>query len=138
LGLAERIGRRLRGGEVIELVGDLGAGKTAFVRGLAKGLGSQDVVRSPSFTIGNQYKGTTLALYHFDFHRLNDAGIMRDELAEILTDPQAVVAVEWPELVSDVLPTERFVVQLQATEESKRHVRLKYPAHLDYLIETIE
>jgi tRNA threonylcarbamoyladenosine biosynthesis protein TsaE len=136
LKLAEQIGHKLRGGEVVELIGDLGAGKTAFVRGLAKGMGSQDVVRSPSFTLGNQYKGSELTLYHFDFHRLNAAGIMRDELAEILTDPQAVVAIEWADLIEDLLPAERLIVRLQAVGDDRRQFKLEYPDNLSYLVDT--
>src|ERR1700712_1196496 len=99
LDLAAAIGMKLKGGEVIELVSDLGGGKTAFVKGLARGMGSTDVVRSPSFTISNQYKAGSKTLYHFDFYRLFDPGIMRDELAEILQDPNAVVVVEWASIV---------------------------------------
>jgi len=68
--LAEAIGRRLTGGEVIELVSDLGGGKTTFVRGLARGLGSADVVSSPTFTVSKVYKADKLELHHFDFYRL--------------------------------------------------------------------
>src|SRR6185312_5854101 len=75
--VAMKIGRKLQGGEVIELISDLGGGKTTFVRGLAKGMGSQDTVRSPSFTLSNEYRSGKLTLYHFDFYRLEDPGIMR-------------------------------------------------------------
>src|ERR1700679_221405 len=95
IGLAAAIGGRLRGGEVIELASDLGGGKTTFVRGLAQGAGSGDTVSSPSFTLTNQYEAGDLTIYHFDFYRLLEAGIVRDELAEVLADPQAVVVVEW-------------------------------------------
>src|SRR5580704_17211515 len=104
LSIAAGIGRKLHGGEAIELVSDLGGGKTAFVRGLAKGMGSKDVVRSPSFTLSNEYQAGKLTLYHFDCFRLKELGIMRDELAEVLADPQAVVAVEWADIVEAVLP----------------------------------
>lgn len=127
------IGSRLRGGEVIELVSDLGGGKTAFVRGLARGMGSEDHVHSPSFTIGNQYRAGNLTLHHFDFHRLNDAGIMRDELAEILIDPQAVVVVEWADLVEDVLPAEHLTIHIKATGETTRQLNFAYPSSLSYL-----
>src|SRR5262249_33137193 len=118
--LAGAIGRKLRGGEVIELVGDLGSGKTAFVRGLARGMGSKDAVRSPSFTLSNQYSTGQLTLHHFDFYRLQEPGIMRDELAEIVNDPQAVVTVEWGDIVEDVLPDDRLTVTITATGENER------------------
>lgn len=124
----------MHGGEVIELVSDLGGGKTAFVRGLARGLGSRDGVRSPSFTLSNQYRSDKLTLYHFDFYRLKEPGIMKDELAEVLTDPQAVTAVEWSELVKDVLPPDRLTVRIKVTGEDSRSLTFEYPDSLSYLI----
>ena len=137
LELGAQIGHKLRGGEVIELVSDLGGGKTAFVRGLAKGMGSKDTVRSPSFTLSNQYKVGKLTLYHFDFYRLKEPGIMRDELAEVVNDPQAVVAVEWPEIVDDVLPVDHMTVQIKVTGENERQFDFSYPEKLNYLFPAI-
>ena len=133
LEIAARIGSRLRGGEVIELVSDLGGGKTAFVRGLAAGMGSSDQVHSPSFTLSNQYRAGRLTLYHFDFYRLSEPGIMRDELAEVVGDPQAVVAVEWAEIVESVLPTERLTITLTATGDASRDMQCSYAESLQYL-----
>jgi tRNA threonylcarbamoyladenosine biosynthesis protein TsaE len=124
----------MRGGEVIELVSDLGAGKTAFVRGLAAGLGSSDTVHSPSFTLGNQYRAGPLTLHHFDFYRLKEAGIMRDELTEALADPQAVVAVEWPDIIEDVLPAQRLTVRIKPTGLNNREFTFSYPASLRNLL----
>lgn len=132
--LAGRIGRNMRGGEVIELVSDLGGGKTTFVRGLAHGMGSRDNVRSPSFTLGNRYKAGKLTLYHFDFYRLFEPGIMRDELTEALADPEAVVVVEWGKIVEDVLPAERLTITLRATGDQSRELIFTYPESLSYLI----
>jgi len=133
LHLAEQIGRKLKGGEIIELISDLGGGKTAFVRGLAAGMGSTDTVRSPSFTISNKYSADKLKLYHFDFYRLQEPGIMKDELAEILTDPSAVVALEWAGIIDDVLPTERLQITFKVTDENQRFISIKCPNTLDYL-----
>jgi tRNA threonylcarbamoyladenosine biosynthesis protein TsaE len=129
-----KIGHKLRGGEAIELSGDLGAGKTAFVRGLAKGAGSKDNVHSPSFTISNVYRAGKLDIYHFDFYRLEDPGIMRRELAETLEDPAAVVAVEWGAAVKSVLPARRLAVRINAATDSGRHFEFSYPPSLSYLI----
>ena len=128
------MGRKLRGGEVIELVSDLGGGKTTFVKGLAQGLGTHDLVRSPSFTLSNKYAAHKLSLYHFDFHRLNEPGIMRDELAEILVEPTNIVAVEWAEPVESILPTKRLVIRLKTTGDSSRIISFEYPETLNYLI----
>jgi len=124
----------LRGGEVLELISDLGGGKTNFVRGLANGMGSQDAVRSPSFTLSNQYQAGNLTLYHFDFHRLSQPGIMRNELQEILADKNAVVAVEWPGIIEEVLPAEHLVIHIRPITESSRELTFRCPDSLKYLI----
>jgi len=124
----------MRGGEVIELVSDLGGGKTTFVRGLAAGLGSGDAVRSPSFTLSNQYKSGKLTLYHFDFYRLFEPGIMRDELTEVLADPEAAVVIEWGKIIEDVLPAERLTIRIKVTGKTGRQFTFSYPDRLKYLI----
>ena len=131
--LAARIGKRLRGGEVIELVSDLGGGKTTFVRGLAEGAGSSDTVSSPSFTLTNQYQAGGLTIYHFDFYRLHEPGIIREELAEIVADPQAVAVVEWADVIADALPVSRLSVTIRPTAETAREFAFQYPESLKYL-----
>jgi tRNA threonylcarbamoyladenosine biosynthesis protein TsaE len=132
--LAERIGEKLKGGEIIELVSDLGGGKTAFVRGLARGIGSHDHVASPTFTISREYVAGELTLYHFDFYRLHEAGIMTNELAELIADPKAIVAVEWSDIVQHVLPENRITVHIVSTGETDRKLTVTYPKMLQYLI----
>ena len=134
LALAAQIGRNLRGGETLELISDLGGGKTAFVRGLVAGLGSTDRVSSPSFTLTNQYRAGQKTLHHFDFYRLNEPGILRAELAEILQDTDNIVAVEWADVVADVLPTERLRVKIRASGETSRELQFSYPNSLSYLL----
>jgi tRNA threonylcarbamoyladenosine biosynthesis protein TsaE len=133
LELAEQIGSNLRGGEVIELVSDLGGGKTTFVRGLAKGMGSIDAVSSPSFTLRNEYKTSQLTLYHFDFYRLNEPGLLGDELAEVLSDDSTVTVIEWADLIKDVLPDKRLTIQIKPTSETERQLTFIYPESLEYL-----
>lgn len=132
--LAVAIGKRLKGGEVIELVSDLGGGKTAFVRGLAQGMGSHDHVASPTFTISREYRSDRLTLYHFDFYRLQEPGIMTAELAEIVSDPKAVIAVEWSDIVRHVLPEKRVTIKLTLTGEKSRRLAFTYPPELSYVI----
>ena len=132
--LGEHIGARLRGGEVIALTSDLGGGKTTFVRGLARGIGSTDHVASPTFTISREYRAPNYTLYHFDFYRLQEAGIMSHELAELSGDPHAVVAVEWGDIVEGVLPEERLVVELTRAGESDRVLKFTCPPGLAYLL----
>lgn len=132
-----RIGKRLKGGEVIELISDLGGGKTSFVRGIAKGAGSNDQVGSPTFTLSNLYKTPDLSLYHFDFYRLAEPGIMSEELAETLNDPKAVTIIEWADIVHDILPAERLTVTITATGENSRHFNFAASQKLSYLLENL-
>ncbi len=130
---AEAIGKRLRGGEVIELASDLGGGKTTFVRGLARGMGSGDRVASPTFTISREYRAGKLTLHHFDFYRLHEAGIVAAELAEVAHAPYTVVVVEWGDIVRDVLPERKITIHNKATGEEARHLTLAYPESLSYV-----
>lgn len=128
------LGAKLRGGEVIVLVSDLGGGKTAFVRGLAKGMGSTDHVASPTFTISREYKADKLTLYHFDFYRLHEPGVVAAELEEFVHDPAAVVAIEWGSIVEEVLPRDKLVIHIERTGEASRNFTLKCSEKLAYLL----
>lgn len=132
--LGEKIGQRLKGGETIELISDLGGGKTTFVRGLAKGIGSLDKVASPSFTIKREYYTEDLELHHFDFHRLHDAGEMQHDLAEVVNHPSKVAVVEWANIVQGVLPVKRLTITIKATGETTRSISIKYPQPLAYAL----
>ena len=101
--LGEMLAGRLEPGTVIAFTGDLGAGKTAFVRGLARGLGITERVTSPTFTIVNEYEGGRLPLFHFDMYRLGSADELFDIGWEDYLARGGVCAVEWSENVSDAL-----------------------------------
>lgn len=121
----EKIGSLLRGGEMIELVGDVGAGKTTFVKGLARGLDIDEAVQSPTFTISRVYAARDeLELVHYDFYRLHDAGIMSLEVAERIDDRQSIVVVEWAAIVDDVLPRDRLTIQIMSPTEQTRALEL--------------
>ena len=109
----------MRPGDVIELVGDLGAGKTQLVRGIAAGSGSNDEVQSPSFTIERQYEANDFLIRHYDFHRLSDAGIMKEGLTEAIKAGD-VVLIEWADIVADVLPDNSKRIIITATSETDR------------------
>lgn len=119
--VGKKLGMLLRGGETIELIGDIGAGKTTFTKGLAAGLLIDDDVQSPSFTISRVYEARdNLQLAHYDFYRLADAGIMKDELAETMLDPQTITIIEWADIVEGILPENRLTIQFESpTEESR-------------------
>lgn len=122
----EALGAALHGGEHIELVGDVGAGKTTLVRGIAAGLGINEAVQSPSFTINRVYDvpHRGLRLVHYDFYRLTDPGIMRDELSEALHDDATVIIIEWAGAVADVLPEDHLTIRITSTTESARSLEL--------------
>lgn len=120
--LGEAIGRSVSGGEVLELVGDIGAGKTTLTKGIARALGINEPVQSPTFTISRVYdspKGLRLA--HYDFYRLGEAGIMGDEIREVMDD-DSVMVVEWAGAVDDDLPKDRLVVKITTISEEERLV----------------
>lgn len=132
--LAEKIGRALKGGEVIELVSDLGGGKTTFVRGLARGFGSVNKVASPTFTLSRVYEAGEREMHHFDFYRLHEPGLIAEELTDVLGDHRNVVVVEWAGIVNDVLPKRRLTISIEHTLEGRR-LTFHCPDALRYLVE---
>ena len=111
----------LRPGTVIAFQGDLGAGKTAFTRGLARGLGSTDRVTSPTYTIVNEYLGGRLPLFHFDMYRLGSSDELFDIGWEDYLDRGGICAVEWSENVSDAMEG-ALIVRIEKTGESSRKI----------------
>lgn len=132
--LGEKIGKRLRGGEVIELSSDLGGGKTTFVRGLARGAGSKDNISSPSFTIKNVYSAPRYEIWHFDFYRLNQAGMVGYELEDALGDSKIITVIEWAKDVSKVLPEDRLKIQFTPSPDESRELTIRWPEKLEYLV----
>jgi len=123
--LATRIASHLKGGEVFELVGDVGAGKTTFVKGLAKGLGIEEDIQSPSFTISRLYDARDgLQLVHYDFYRLTDPGIMANEVSEMTHDDKTITVIEWAAIVEGVLPENRYTISFQSPSETQRSITL--------------
>lgn len=126
--LGATIGRLLKGGEIIELVGDVGAGKTTLTKGIADGMRIDEDVQSPSFTISRLYDAPgNLRLAHYDFYRLSDAGIMGDELHETLHDPSTVTIIEWAEIIAGILPQDHLTISINnvAGDEHARIVTVK-------------
>ena len=111
IALGERIGARLAGGETIELVGDIGAGKTMLTKGLARGMGIAEEVQS--------------RLAHYDFYRLNNAGIMQAELAEVVQDARTVTVIEWAAVVGDVLPDDTLRITICVQADDTRRLELE-------------
>lgn len=119
----EEIAKKLEGGECLEFIGDVGAGKTTLIKGIAKGLGSKDEVQSPSFTINRVYKAKDkIDIYHYDFYRLHDAGIIQHELEESVHDPNKITLIEWGESIREILPKEHITIKIEPTSEESRKV----------------
>ena len=121
--LGTELARSLRRGDVIAYLGDLGAGKTAFTRGLARGLGCTGRVTSPTFTIVNEYEGP-IPLFHFDMYRLGDA----DELFDIGWDEYltrgGICAVEWSERITEEIPADAIIVTICRCPENDEWRRI--------------
>ena len=123
--LGQKLASRLAPGDVIAYFGDLGAGKTAFTRGLAQGLGITDPVTSPSYTIVNEYLSGRIPLFHFDMYRLSSSDELFDIGWEDYLSRGGVCAVEWSENVEDALQDAiRVTIEKDADEPDTRHITI--------------
>ena len=123
--LGQKLASRLAPGDVIAYFGDLGAGKTAFTRGLAQGLGITDPVTSPTYTIVNEYLSGRIPLSHFDMYRLSSSDELFDIGWEDYLSRGGVCAVEWSENVEDALQDAiRVTIEKDADEPDTRHITI--------------
>ena len=123
--LGERVARSLpAGGVVLALYGELGAGKTAFVRGLARGLGVEEEIVSPTFTIVNEYRGRR-ELFHFDMYRLGSADELFDIGWEDYLSREGVCAVEWSENVPEAFDGSEIRITIEKTPENYRRITIE-------------
>ncbi len=120
--LGVRLGEKVRPGTVVAFTGDLGAGKTAFTRGLARGLGVTDRVTSPTFTIVNEYEGGRLPLFHFDLYRLSAPEELFDIGWEDYLARDGVCAVEWSENAGELPEEETVRVDIRRGEHDGQRV----------------
>lgn len=119
--LGESVGKRISAGTVLAFTGDLGAGKTAFTRGLARGLGITERVTSPTYTIVNEYEGGRLPLFHFDLYRIQDGEELFDIGWEDYLMRSGVCAVEWSENAAGFL-SETMTVQIRRGDTDNRRI----------------
>ncbi len=111
---------------IIELIGDVGTGKTTFVRGFANGLGLKESITSPSFTISKSYAlPNNRTLIHYDFYRLNNPGIMKAELEESLSNKNNIIVIEWADSVANVLPNNRIQINIAYDENDSRKIEIE-------------
>lgn len=136
--LGEKLAKKIAGGGVVCLYGDLGAGKTTLVQGIAKGLGIKRRVISPTFILVRQYKlpippdsnkykiQNTEYLYHIDLYRLQDINEAKAiGIEELLADPTNILLIEWPEKIESVLPKNRWEIYLKSVGETEREINVK-------------
>jgi tRNA threonylcarbamoyladenosine biosynthesis protein TsaE len=122
--LGERIGRALKAGDVVALSGELGAGKTTLIQGIAKGLGIKDWVTSPTFTIINEFKGA-MDLYHMDLYRIDAIDEAFQEEMEEYFKKGGVAVIEWAEKARDILPEGTIEINMKILSENKRKIEIK-------------
>lgn len=121
---AKKIGATMKGGEVVLLYGNLGAGKTTFMQGFAKGMGIQSRITSPTFIIVRKYDGEK-TLYHIDLYRTeSDADLEGLGMREILEDKNAVVAIEWPEKLGNFMPGKKIEIHFAPVGYEEREIRI--------------
>ena len=117
------VARAVEKGAVISLVGDLGAGKTTFTKGVARGLGIMDNVTSPTFTILNEYVGEEKRLYHFDFYRIeDDSELVELGFEDYFPSADGLTIVEWVEKAPSVLPKKFYQITFEKIDDDKRRI----------------
>jgi tRNA threonylcarbamoyladenosine biosynthesis protein TsaE len=124
--IAAQIADTLKGGDIIALHGNLGAGKTVFTRGLAAKLGVQEAIVSPTFTIIQEYKiKEKLWLFHLDLYRINNAdSALAFGIDEYLEDSNAILVIEWPNRIAPILPETTIHIHIKHCGENQREIRV--------------
>ncbi len=126
--LGEELAARLRCGDVVALVGDLGAGKTTFVQGMARGLFVSEAVLSPSYVLARRYDGR-LPLHHLDAYRIGEPReLIEAGLREVLPSEDGITVVEWADRVAELLPSATVWVELTLLEGERRRIAITAPA----------
>lgn len=122
--LGLRLAKQLPSKATIELIGDVGAGKTTLVKGIGQGLGIKETIQSPSYTIFCSYQTQSKSLHHYDFYRLNDPGIVSYDLEESLNADNTVTVIEWSDHVKDILSDDHITIRITTTGENERQVEI--------------
>ncbi len=130
IALGEKLGKCLEKGDVVTLNGDLGAGKTHFTKGIAKGLNVDDYITSPTFTIVNEHEGR-IPLYHFDVYRIEDVYEMYEIGFEEYLYGEGVCIVEWSDKVKDMLPKDTIDIIISVIDDNTREFKISSKKELD-------
>lgn len=122
---AKEIGSRLKKGDIVAYTGGLGAGKTTFTRGLAMGLGMDDNVTSPTFSLVNEYHSRDISLYHFDMYRIMGADDLETTGFYDYSTDDSVFAIEWSENISEELPDNAVIINIERIDDNTRRITVK-------------
>lgn len=122
--LAAKLASLVKPPQLVELVGDLGGGKTAFTKALGKALGVKQTITSPTFNIHRAYDFAGGRLEHFDLYRLGDDEIVQNELQDCLNDPHSIIVVEWAQHFSKVLSSDRLIIKFSFVDETTRKLEI--------------
>ncbi|MBN1649084.1 MAG: tRNA (adenosine(37)-N6)-threonylcarbamoyltransferase complex ATPase subunit type 1 TsaE [Spirochaetales bacterium] len=123
--LGKKIGKDLLSGSILALHGQLGAGKTAFTKGIALGLGVEEIVNSPTFTLISEYQGTSVALYHMDLYRIDSYDDFIMIGGDELLYGDGICVIEWAEKIGDDLPDHTMHIFIEINGDLKRTIRIE-------------
>lgn len=132
------IGEKLFAGAVVCLNGDLGAGKTCLTKSIAKSLGIEEDITSPTFTIVNEYNDGKIPLYHFDVYRIGASDEMYDIGYEEYIESEGICIIEWSNIIKDILPTERLEITLRYMDEGREMELLPLGHKYEKIVEEVE
>ncbi|MBW3568707.1 tRNA (adenosine(37)-N6)-threonylcarbamoyltransferase complex ATPase subunit type 1 TsaE [Candidatus Parcubacteria bacterium] len=125
--VGQKLGEILKPRDLVEITGDIGAGKTTFVRGMADGIKSDRPATSPTFNILQTYRGR-IKLHHMDLFRLDEPGLIDHQIKEALEEPDAAVVIEWSDIVEYVLPRKRYKIKIVTNPDESRRIIIDPPS----------
>ena len=124
--IAKNLAKKFKGGEILLLKGDLGAGKTAFTKGIAQALGIKSIITSPTFTIMNEYTSNNLELYHFDMYRIEDVNELKElGFEQYIGNSKGIACIEWFEKTPELfLNKKTILIEFEKLNDTKRKIRI--------------
>ena len=125
LQIGEDLGRKLQKGSVVSLRGSLGSGKTVLAKGIAKAIGIKEAIVSPTFTIVQEYDGSSMKMYHLDLYRLSGEDEFETMGGEEFLYPDGITLIEWSEKIEDMLPEDTVYISITINEDQSRNIEIE-------------
>lgn len=125
LQIGEYLGRKLKKGSVVSLRGSLGSGKTVLAKGIAKAIGIKEAIVSPTFTIVQEYDGSSMKMYHLDLYRLSGEDEFESMGGEEFLYPDGITLIEWSEKIEDMLPEDTVYISITINEDQSRNIEIE-------------